>query len=218
MINNENDYYIKMEETRRYCKLSDYAKRMGVTYRTAFNRFYDGKIPGAWKDKTGHICVPIEYFYGSVSKNVTIYASVLQGTKNGREILDEDAKKMVEYANARGYSVQKIIKEVVPMGIEDERPKLYALFQDKTAKHILISSKSAVGYFAYNYVNALLQADRRQLECMNEFDEDEDDLKKDYSKIIYAMCRKISGPRVSKRNIRNILDSLTLPDITHLLP
>jgi predicted site-specific integrase-resolvase len=53
---------------------------------------------------------------------------------------------------------------------------------------------------------------------MNEFDEDEDDLKQDYSKVIYAMCRKISGPRVSKRNIRNILDSLTLPDITHLLP
>lgn len=39
-------------------KLSTYAKQLGVTYRTAWNMFKDGKIDGAYQLPTGTVIVP----------------------------------------------------------------------------------------------------------------------------------------------------------------
>lgn len=41
-------------------KLSTYAKRLGVTYRTAWSHFKQGIIPGAFQLPTGTIIVPDE--------------------------------------------------------------------------------------------------------------------------------------------------------------
>ena len=41
-------------------KLSEYAKRLGVTYRTAWEWFRKGKIKGAFKTESGAIIVPEE--------------------------------------------------------------------------------------------------------------------------------------------------------------
>jgi predicted site-specific integrase-resolvase len=84
-------------------------------------------------------------------------------------------------------------------------------------KHIVVPYKSSVGVFAYNHVEAVLQADGRQIECMNVIDRNNEDLKLEYSKIIFAMCKKVGGNRISKRNIKTLLDSIKLPDISHLI-
>ena len=39
-------------------KLSTYAKREGIGYRAAWDRFHNGRIPGATFDPSGHIYVP----------------------------------------------------------------------------------------------------------------------------------------------------------------
>ncbi len=39
-------------------KLSQYAKQLGVTYRTAWNHFKNGQIPNAYKLPSGTIIVP----------------------------------------------------------------------------------------------------------------------------------------------------------------
>lgn len=39
-------------------KLSGYAKKLGVTYRTAWNHFKAGKIEGAFQLPTGTVIVP----------------------------------------------------------------------------------------------------------------------------------------------------------------
>lgn len=209
--------YSNNTDKRKYCKLSQYAKRMGITYRTAFNHFHRGEIPGAWKDETGHVCVPIEYFYGPVSMTVHVYVSRVAGTKDAKEQLDEEAERVVTYCNARGYTVAEIVKEITPINIDEQPPKLFELLKNRTAKHIVIPSKNTIGIFAYNYVDALLQSDGRQIECMNTADRNFDMLRQDYSKIIYAMCRKVGGAKISKRNIRTMLESLRLPDISHLV-
>lgn len=41
-------------------KLSEYAKKLGVTYRTAWNMFKAGKIPNSYKLPTGTIIVDYE--------------------------------------------------------------------------------------------------------------------------------------------------------------
>lgn len=209
---------MKAKKDVKFCKLSEYAKRMGITYRTAFNRYHEGRLPGAWKDDSGHICVPIEYFYGPVSTNVTIYASVMKGIPNARAQLDKQVQKLIDYANARGYNILKVVKEQVEIGINESRPKLFEILADKTIKHIVVANKSNIGRFAYEYVDHMLETSARQLECMNVTGENIEELKIDYSKAIYMMCKRVGGKKMSKRNIRTLLDSLSLPDITHLLP
>lgn len=44
-------------------KLSDYAKKLGVGYRTAWNWYTDGKIPNAMKTPSGSIVVLEESVY-----------------------------------------------------------------------------------------------------------------------------------------------------------
>ena len=209
---------MKAKKNVKFCKLSEYAKRMGITYRTAFNRYHEGRLPGAWKDDSGHICVPIEYFYGPVSTNVTIYASVMKGIPNAKAQLEKQVQKLVDYATARGYNVLRVVKEQVELGINEQRPKLFELLADKTVKHIVVANKSNIGRFAYEYVDHMMETSSRQLECMNISGENIEDLKTDYSKAIYMMCKRVSNKKLTKRNIRTLLDALSLPDITHLLP
>lgn len=38
--------------------LKDYAKKLGIQYRTAWNHFKQGKIEGAFKTPTGIIVIP----------------------------------------------------------------------------------------------------------------------------------------------------------------
>ena len=40
--------------------LSEYAKRLGISYRTAWNHFKSNKIEGVYKLKSGTIIVPDE--------------------------------------------------------------------------------------------------------------------------------------------------------------
>ena len=50
------EIYIKNSYTNTMpMKLSDYAKKYGITYKTAWNRFKAGKIKGAYKDETEKI-------------------------------------------------------------------------------------------------------------------------------------------------------------------
>lgn len=129
---------------------------MGITYRTAFNHYHRGQIPGAYTDETGHVCVPIEYFYGPVSMTVHIYVSCTNNMPDVTEQLDREADLAVQYCNARGYKVAEVIKEVTPMNVDEPRPKLFDLLADRTVKHIVVPYKSSVGVFAYNHVEAVL--------------------------------------------------------------
>ena len=41
-------------------KLSEYAKMKSIVYKTAWNRFIEGKIPNAYMDESKHIYVNID--------------------------------------------------------------------------------------------------------------------------------------------------------------
>jgi putative resolvase len=75
----KNDFLLFIYKIKKlkmmYEKLSDYAKRYNVTYRTAWNRYKKGKIEGAIEDNTGHIIIPIKESKNETN-NVALYARV----------------------------------------------------------------------------------------------------------------------------------------------
>ena len=193
----------------KYCKLSDYAKKFGVTYRTAFNRFNAGKIEGALRDKTGHILVPIEYLQAPVSTDVTVYATVATNSEEDLKRLDEQANMLVKYCNARGYRVEKVVKEI-SSSIIDSRPKLIDILRDRNCKHIVVERKSNVSRFGFDYIETLLETDQREIEAVNEIDEDKEALVKDFVKVIFSICKALDGKRLPKKTIKAFIDKIIL--------
>ena len=82
-----------------YIKLSDYAKKFGITYRTAWNRYKRGKFPDALKDETGHVCLSISHFIKDEDVRVAVYARV--SSSENKSNLDSQAERLISYCNAR---------------------------------------------------------------------------------------------------------------------
>lgn len=191
----------------KYCKLSDYAKKYGVTYRTAFNRYNAGKLEGAFRDETNHICVPIEYLQNSVSNDVTIYATV--PSMNDKDMLEEQISTLTAYCNARGYRVDRVVKEIAS-SIVETRPKLMELLADKSVKHIVVKSPACVARFGFDYIKTLLEADHRELEVMNRIDDNNDAVMSDFIKVIYNVCKNWGGRKIPKKTIKAFIDKIIL--------
>lgn len=199
----------------KYCKLSDYAKKFGVTYRTAFNRYRAGTIEGAIRDSNGHICVPIEYIDGPISNTVTIYASVSTGSDEDMKKLDEQVKTLTRYCNSRGYHIEKIVREISP-SIHGERPKFIEILKDRNIKHIVVERRSNIIRYGFDYLETVLKTDQREIEAMIET-EDQELLLNDSIKYIYLICKTLGGNRIPKKSIRALLDKLIINANTNLI-
>jgi len=193
----------------KYCKLSDYAKKFGVTYRTAFNRYCAGLLEGSIRDATGHICVPIEYLNGPISNDVVIYASVSNNKPDEMKKLDEQVDILTKFCNARGYHIDKIVREI-SSSVDGERPKFVELLKDRNAKHIVIEKPARVSRFGYELLETVLETDQRQIEAMNDFEDDKKELLMDSVKYIYSICKKLGTKRLPKKNIKKLLEELVL--------
>ena len=100
-------------------KLSDYAKEQGVSYRTAWSWWKKGIIKGR-QLPTGTILVETDAINVS-SVIACIYARV--SSSENKSNLDRQAERLTQYATAKGYTIQKIVKEV-GSGLNDNRQKL----------------------------------------------------------------------------------------------
>lgn len=193
-----------------YIKLSDYAKRFRVTYRTAWNRYKAGWFPDAITDETGHIRIPMKHFTeegGDVK--VAIYTRVSSSERKSN--LDTQAERLINYCNAKGYKVSIVVKEV-GSGLNDERPKLEKLIMDRSIKVIVVEHKDRFSRFGLNYIKKLLELDGRRIEIVNEVLNDRDDLMQDFVSIVTSFCARLYGQRRNKRRTEKLISELESED------
>ena len=189
-----------------YIKLSDYAKKFGITYRTAWNRYKRGKFPDAIKDENGHVCLPISHFIKDEDVRVAVYARV--SSSENKSNLDSQAERLINYCNARGYKVSKIVKEC-GSGLNETRPKLESLLTDRSIKVIVVEHKDRFSRFGLNYIQKLLEMDNRRIEIVNEVTEDRDDLMQDFVSIITSFCARLYGKRRTRRRTEKLISELS---------
>ncbi len=185
-----------------YIKLSDYAKKFGICYRTAWNRYKRGQFPDAIVDETGHISLPIKHFVKDEDAKVAIYARV--SSSENKSNLDAQAERLVNYCMARGYKIDKIVKEV-GSGLNDERPKLESLLKDRSIKVIVVEHKDRFSRFGLNYIQQLLEMDDRRIEIVNSVSDDRDDLMQDFVSIITSFCARLYGQRRNKKRTEQLI-------------
>lgn len=174
-------------------KLSKYAKELGVDYRTAWNWFKSGNIEGAYQTPTGTVIVPDIKNEQSKTYGVILYART--SSSQNKDLLDNQVKRLEDYAAAKGYKVKQVVKEF-GSGLNDERKQLTKILQENKYDKIIVEHKDRLTRFGFNYIQ-LLTGDR--IEVMNESKEKDEDLVKDLISIIHCFSARIYGLRRSQR-------------------
>jgi len=187
---------------QRYIKLSEYARFYSIIYKTAWKRFNEGKIKGAFKDEFGNILVPLinETDY---SKCVC-YARV--SSNSMKENLIRQQNRLEEFASGNGYNIIKSVKEIAS-GMNDNRPKLNKLLNDDNWNTLIVEHKDRLTRFGFNYIKMLLESKGKKIIVINQTNEDKNDLMEDLISIIYSFSARMYGLR-RKKNKKDIIKFL----------
>jgi putative resolvase len=192
-------------------KLSQYAKVVGVTYRTAFRWWQNGQIKG-YQLPSGTIVVT-EGENTSETKPeglVAIYTRV--SSHEHRANLERQARRLEDYCAAKGYRVQKVVKEI-GSGVNDNRAKFLALLEDQRFTTIVVEHKDRATRFGFRYVEVLLRGQGRTLEVVNLAENDQEDLLHDLVSVIYSFAARLYGQRRAKRKTEAIVAQLKQEEI-----
>ncbi len=183
-----------------YYKLSDYAKKHNVTYRTAWNRFKKGLIDGAFMDEHGHIKIPVL----SLDKlnNAIIYCRV--SNNDAKDNLNRQTDRLTDYTIRNGYNIIDIVKEIAS-GLNDNRKKLTDILKRDDWDLLIVENKDRLTRFGFNYIKTLLNSKGKDVIIVNQSDDDKTDLIQDLVSIIYSFSARLYGLR-KKKSKKEIID------------
>lgn len=184
-------------------KLSNWAKKQGVSYKTAWRLWNRGQL-NAYQLPTGTIIVKEEQ-KEELPNKVIIYCRV--SSSENKSNLDSQAKRLEDYAIAKGYQIYKIVKEV-GSGINDNRNRLNNLLIDNGYRKLIVEHKDRLTRFGYNYLDMWFNNVGKEIEVVNEAGNDKDDLMQDFVSIISSFCARLYGLRRSKRQTEKIIKEL----------
>lgn len=183
-------------------KLSDYAKKLGVSYKTAWRMWKRGEIK-ATQLPTGTIIVTTEEI---LPQGVAIYTRV--SSAENKSNLDSQAERLKAYCIAKGYQIKYIVKEV-GSGVNDNRKKLIELLLKDDYSLIICEHKDRLTRVGFNYLKVLLNKQGKDIEVVNLAEERKDDLMQDFVAIITSFCARLYSIRRRTRKTECLIQCLT---------
>lgn len=191
-------------------KLREWAIKNSVCYKTAYRMFRNGLINNARQLPTGTIVIDEDLKQNIKSEYNVVYSRV-SSTEN-KNNLDSQAKRVRDFCNARGWVVNEIVKECAS-GLNDKRPKLQKILNDKKATRIIVEHKDRLTRFGFEYIKTLFDG---EIIVINEVIEDDpdimQDIMQDFVSIVTSFCARIYGQRRSKRKTESIIKELESRD------
>jgi predicted site-specific integrase-resolvase len=180
-------------------KLSSWAKLQGITYRTAWNLFCQDKIPGAYKLESGTIIVPDKISQAKTERCV-IYCRV--SNQSRKQEMEYQVSRCIDFCSAKGYSVEKVYKEVAS-GMNDTRRELLNMLNSNPTI-IVVENKDRLTRFGFNYLSLLLEKQNCKIEVIHNEDNDEHDIMKDMISIMTSFCCRLYGLRRGQNKANKI--------------
>ncbi len=186
-----------------YMKLSDYAKKVGVSYKTAHRWWKAGQLKG-YQLPSGTIIIE-DISPTETQKRVCIYARV--SSVEAKANLERQATRLTEYAIAKGYTIHKVMKEI-GSGLNDNRKLLISALEDDNYNILLVEHRDRLARFGINYMRILLEKTGKKLEVVNDAENSRDELMQDLVSIITSFTARLYGQRRSKRKTEKIIADL----------
>ncbi len=181
-------------------KLSEYARQMGITYKTAHDWWKQGKIENAYMSESGSIFIKEKAIGDGRDKRVVVYARV--SNQNRKNEMQYQVQRCLDFCASRGLVVADTYYEVAS-GMNDRRKKLWDMLNSNPTT-IVVENKDRLTRFGFNYLNNLLMRSGCNILVMNDNDNDEQDLMKDMIAIVTSFCCRLYGLRRIKNKIDKI--------------
>jgi putative resolvase len=184
-------------------KLTTWAKKHDITYRTAWNHFHAGKIPGAYRLPSGTIMVPDDK--PVKSDYVVTYARV--SSSENKSNLDTQSQRLIDFCNAKGWKTDENVTEI-GSGLNDQRKKLEKILNNKQVTKLVVEHKDRLCRFGFNYVQILCNLNNCELVVINNAETPREDIIQDFVSIITSFCARLYGQRRNKRRTEYLIKEL----------
>jgi len=187
-------------------KLSAWAKANGLTYRTAWRMWRDGKLPiPAEQLATGTVIVhPPE---APVVDAVALYARVSGADQKAD--LERQLGRLADYASREKLTVVRSVSEI-GSGLNGHRAKIMRLLADPTVQTLVVEHRDRLARFGSEYIEATLTASGRRLIVVDEA-EMKDDLVQDMVDVLTSFCARLYGRRAAKNRAAKALAAAAAP-------
>jgi len=183
-------------------KLSIWAKKQGVSYRTAWRWFKDGKLPvPAEQTSSGTILVNEE---STDSNQVAIYARV--SSSDQKKDLDRQISRLVMFANSQKMVVAQTVVEI-GSALNGHRSKLKKLLSDSNVKTIIVEHEDRLVRFGFEFLSSALSAEKRKIIVMDQ-GELKDDLVQDMIEVLTSFCARLYGRRSAKNRAKKAMECI----------
>jgi len=137
----------------------------------------------------------------TLSNRVVIYARVSDHAS--KDNLERQAQGLIEYANARGYQIVAVVKEI-GSGVNDKRRKLMEVLSRDDYDILLLEHKDRLTRFGFNYIQTLLGKLGKRIEVVRMSRDDKQELLQDFISIIYSFSARLYGLRRAKEKADRI--------------
>ena len=174
-------------------KLSEYAERKGVHYRTAWNHFQQGKINGAYLDDTGHIVVPDPE--EELKQKAALYSRV--STYGQKDDLKRQEERLKEFASSRGLEIVQSVTEIAP-GVDDQRPKLIKLLNTPTWGVLIVEHKDRLSRGGFGWFEHFLSLLGKDIIVVDSTTDSDEGKREDIFSILYSYTASEYGKRGAK--------------------
>jgi len=188
-------------------KLTDWAKKQGICYRSAWNHFHADKIPGAFRLESGAILVPNPEKPSHKQDYVVTYARV--SSSENKNNLESQSKRLIDFCNANGWQTHFNIKEI-GSGLNDKRRKLEKILSDDNVTKLVVEHKDRLCRFGYNYIKIICNKMGCELIVINNTETAKEDLIQDFVSVITSFCARLYGQRRNKRKTEKLIKELEL--------
>jgi predicted site-specific integrase-resolvase len=194
-------------------KLRAYARKIGISYITAYRHFKSGILKGV-QLPTGTIIVEENETKEELkSKNIHVALYARVSSSENKDNLKTQLERLKNYATAKGYIISKEVSEI-GSGLNPNRKKLIALLKDNKYDIIIVEHKDRLARFGTELLDIVLNQVNRKIEIINQVDNETEDTIQDLVSIITSFSARIYGQRRSKRKTEQIIQNLKLNKTT----
>lgn len=180
-------------------KLSDWARKNGIAYQTAWKWWKAGKLPvPARQMPTGTILVEQA---GREELGAVVYARV--SSADQKADLERQVARLATFAAENGLRVARVVAEV-GSGLNGHRKGLLSVLRSPEYGIIVVEHRDRLARFGSEYIEASLAAMGRRLVVVDP-EEVKDDLVQDMIDVLTSMCARLYGRRSARHRAEKAL-------------